>query len=209
MTSFAFLFPGQGSQSVGMLDAWGDHPAVRETLQEASDALGQDLAHLIHEGPKEALGLTTNTQPVMLVAGVAAWRVWCAEGGAAPAVVAAPAAPEPDPEPVVTIPGKPLLFSLTSTDTLHATLSWSEGETGGSPITGYDLTYAVSGDLVPETFLATLANVLTLDYDHPHNATPLYVVGIRAANRIGTSTEMATTTVAIPPPPPPAEPPTL
>jgi [acyl-carrier-protein] S-malonyltransferase len=88
MTSFAFVFPGQGSQSVGMLDAWGDHPAMRDTLQEASDALGEDLARLINQGPKEALALTTNTQPVMLVAGVAAWRVWCAEGGAVPAVVA-------------------------------------------------------------------------------------------------------------------------
>ncbi len=71
-----------------MLDAWGDHPAVRETLKEASDALGEDVAHLIHEGPKEALALTTNTQPVMLVAAVAAYRAWLAEGGAAPAVVA-------------------------------------------------------------------------------------------------------------------------
>jgi [acyl-carrier-protein] S-malonyltransferase len=71
-----------------MLDAWGDHPVVAETLREASDALGEDVAKLIHEGPKEALALTTNTQPVMLVAGVAAWRVWRAEGGALPAAVA-------------------------------------------------------------------------------------------------------------------------
>jgi [acyl-carrier-protein] S-malonyltransferase len=71
-----------------MLDAWGDHPAVAETLREASEALGEDVAKLIHEGPKEALALTTNTQPVMLVAGVAAWRVWQAEGGAMPAAVA-------------------------------------------------------------------------------------------------------------------------
>ena len=88
MTPFAFVFPGQGSQSVGMLDAWGDHPAVRDTLKEASDALGEDVGRLIHEGPKEALALTTNTQPVMLVAAVAAYRAWLAEGGAAPAVVA-------------------------------------------------------------------------------------------------------------------------
>lgn len=88
MSNFAFVFPGQGSQAVGMLDAWGDHPVVRETLQEASDALGEDVAQLIHAGPKEALALTTNTQPVMLVAGVAAWRVWRAEGGALPALVA-------------------------------------------------------------------------------------------------------------------------
>jgi [acyl-carrier-protein] S-malonyltransferase len=71
-----------------MLDAWGDHPAVRETLAEASQALGEDIAHLIHEGPKEALALTTNTQPVMLVAGIAAYRAWRAEGGALPSVVA-------------------------------------------------------------------------------------------------------------------------
>jgi len=88
MTSFAFVFPGQGSQAVGMLDAWGDHPAVRATLAEASEALGEDVGQLIHAGPKEALALTTNTQPVMLVAGVAAWRAWLAEGGARPAAVA-------------------------------------------------------------------------------------------------------------------------
>jgi [acyl-carrier-protein] S-malonyltransferase len=88
MKSFAFVFPGQGSQAVGMLDAWGDHPAVRETLREASDALDEDVSRLIHEGPKEALALTTNTQPVMLVAGIAAWRAWLAEGGAKPSIVA-------------------------------------------------------------------------------------------------------------------------
>lgn len=88
MKPFAFVFPGQGSQSVGMLDAWGDHAAVRETLKEASDALGEDIGRLIQEGPKEALALTTNTQPVMLVAGIAAYRAWRAEGGAEPAVVA-------------------------------------------------------------------------------------------------------------------------
>ena len=86
--TFAMVFPGQGSQSVGMLDAWGDHPVVAETLNEASEALGEDVAKLIHEGPKEALALTTNTQPVMLVAGVAAWRVWLADGGALPAALA-------------------------------------------------------------------------------------------------------------------------
>lgn len=88
MSAFAFVFPGQGSQSVGMLDAWGDHPVVAETLKEASDALGEDIGRLIKDGPKEALALTTNTQPVMLVAGVAAWRVWRADGGALPAAVA-------------------------------------------------------------------------------------------------------------------------
>jgi [acyl-carrier-protein] S-malonyltransferase len=71
-----------------MLDAWGDHPAVLETLKEASDALGEDLGALIHLGPKEALALTTNTQPVMLVSAIAAYRAWLAEGGAQPAVVA-------------------------------------------------------------------------------------------------------------------------
>ena len=88
MKTFAFVFPGQGSQSVGMLDGWADHPAVVQTLQEASDALGEDVGRLIQQGPKEQLALTTNTQPVMLVAGVAAWRVWRAEGGALPAAVA-------------------------------------------------------------------------------------------------------------------------
>lgn len=71
-----------------MLDAWGDHPTVVETLKEASEALGEDVARLIKEGPKEALALTTNTQPVMLVAGVAAFRAWLAEGGPLPALVA-------------------------------------------------------------------------------------------------------------------------
>ncbi|GIX52350.1 ACP S-malonyltransferase [Sphaerotilus sulfidivorans] len=88
MTAFAFVFPGQGSQSVGMLSAWGDHPAVRATLEEASAALGEDVARLIGEGPKEALDLTTNTQPVMLTAGIANYRAWLAEGGATPAIVA-------------------------------------------------------------------------------------------------------------------------
>jgi [acyl-carrier-protein] S-malonyltransferase len=85
---FAFIFPGQGSQSVGMLDAWGDHPVVAQTLAEASDAMGENLTLLIKEGPKEALALTTNTQPVMLVAAVAAYRVWLADTGAVPAAVA-------------------------------------------------------------------------------------------------------------------------
>jgi [acyl-carrier-protein] S-malonyltransferase len=88
LKSFAIVFPGQGSQSVGMLDAWGDHPVVAQTLAEASEALGEDVSRLIKEGPKEALALTTNTQPVMLVAGVAAYRAWMAETGAAPAAVA-------------------------------------------------------------------------------------------------------------------------
>ena len=88
MKPFAFVFPGQGSQSVGMLDAWGDHPVVQQALKEASDALHEDLGQLISQGPKEALALTTNTQPVMLVAAVAAYRVWMSETGVAPAAVA-------------------------------------------------------------------------------------------------------------------------
>ena len=88
MTPFAFVFPGQGSQAVGMLDAWGDHAAVRQTLAEASEALGEDIGRLIHAGPKEQLDLTTNTQPVMLTAGIACYRAWMAETGLAPSVVA-------------------------------------------------------------------------------------------------------------------------
>ena len=88
MTPFAFVFPGQGSQSVGMLDAWGDNAAVRQTLVEASDVLGEDVARLIREGPKEQLDLTTNTQPVMLTAAIACYRAWLTETGVEPAVVA-------------------------------------------------------------------------------------------------------------------------
>ncbi|ASM76224.1 [Acyl-carrier-protein] S-malonyltransferase malonyl CoA-ACP transacylase [Vitreoscilla filiformis] len=88
MTAFAFVFPGQGSQAVGMLDVWGDHPAVAATLAEASAALGEDIGALIKTGPKEQLDLTTNTQPVMLTAGIACYRAWLAEGGAVPAAVA-------------------------------------------------------------------------------------------------------------------------
>jgi [acyl-carrier-protein] S-malonyltransferase len=87
-SAFAFVFPGQGSQSVGMLDGWGDHPAVRDTLAEASSALDADLGRLIHAGPKEALELTTNTQPVMLAAAMACYRAWRAEGGAEPVALA-------------------------------------------------------------------------------------------------------------------------
>lgn len=88
MTAFAFVFPGQGSQSVGMLNVWGDHPVVRDALTEASDALGEDIGKLIADGPKESLDLTTNTQPVMLTAGVACWRAWLDETGLVPAAVA-------------------------------------------------------------------------------------------------------------------------
>jgi [acyl-carrier-protein] S-malonyltransferase len=88
MISFAFVFPGQGSQAVGMLDAWGAHAAVRQTLAEASEALGEDVGRLIHDGPAEQLSLTTNTQPVMLTAGVACYRAWLAETGMVPSVLA-------------------------------------------------------------------------------------------------------------------------
>lgn len=85
---FAFVFPGQGSQSVGMLNAFADHAIVRETVEEASDALGQNLGKLIAEGPAEELNLTTNTQPVMLTAAYAVYRAWQQAGGPAPAIVA-------------------------------------------------------------------------------------------------------------------------
>ena len=86
--SFAFVFPGQGSQSVGMMAAYGDAPVVRATFDEASAALGDDLWTMVAEGPAEALAQTVNTQPVMLTAGVATWRLWCEKGGRKPAVVA-------------------------------------------------------------------------------------------------------------------------
>jgi [acyl-carrier-protein] S-malonyltransferase len=86
--TFAFVFPGQGSQSVGMLNSIAERAEVRATLQEASEALGEDIAKLIAEGPAEALSLTTNTQPVMLAAGVAFFRAWLAAGGALPKVMA-------------------------------------------------------------------------------------------------------------------------
>ena len=88
MIKFAFVFPGQGSQAIGMLNAFADNAAVRETVAEASFALQFDLGALIAEGPKEALDLTTNTQPVMLTAAVAFYRAWIAAGGAVPAMVA-------------------------------------------------------------------------------------------------------------------------
>jgi [acyl-carrier-protein] S-malonyltransferase len=88
MTKFAFVFPGQGSQAVGMLNGFAGNEAVQRTLAEASDALNFDLGKLIAEGPKEDLDLTTNTQPVMLTAAVATYRAWLAAGGPAPALVA-------------------------------------------------------------------------------------------------------------------------
>lgn len=86
--TFAFVFPGQGSQSVGMLNTISERPEVRATLEEASEALGENVAKLIAEGPAEALSLTTNTQPVMLTAAIAFYRAWLAAGGAIPKVMA-------------------------------------------------------------------------------------------------------------------------
>jgi [acyl-carrier-protein] S-malonyltransferase len=84
----AFVFPGQGSQSVGMLNGFGDNAAVRAAMQEASAALNQDLSALIAAGPEEELGRTVNTQPLMLAANVASYRAWLAAGGAVPSVMA-------------------------------------------------------------------------------------------------------------------------
>lgn len=86
--SFAFVFPGQGSQSVGMMAAYGDSAVVRATFDEASSALGDDLWAMVAEGPAELLAQTVNTQPVMLTAGIAAWRLWQQKGGRKPAVLA-------------------------------------------------------------------------------------------------------------------------
>jgi [acyl-carrier-protein] S-malonyltransferase len=86
--SFAFVFPGQGSQSVGMMGAYGDAPVVRATFDEASNALGDDLWAMVADGPAEVLTQTVNTQPVMLTAAMAAWRLWLDKGGRKPAVLA-------------------------------------------------------------------------------------------------------------------------
>lgn len=86
--AFAFVFPGQGSQSVGMMAAYGDTTVVRATFDEASAALGDDLWQMVAEGPAEVLAQTVNTQPVMLAAGVAIWRLWLENGGRKPAVLA-------------------------------------------------------------------------------------------------------------------------
>jgi [acyl-carrier-protein] S-malonyltransferase len=88
MVRFAFVFPGQGSQAVGMLQGFADNPIVQDTVAEASEALQFDLGDLIANGPKELLDLTTNTQPVMLTAAIAYYRAWIAAGGAVPAFVA-------------------------------------------------------------------------------------------------------------------------
>ena len=88
-SKFAIVFPGQGSQSVGMLGALAEaFPIVVETFKEASDALGYDLWHLTCNGPAEELNQTAKTQPAMLAAGVAVWRVWQLQGGAAPKLMA-------------------------------------------------------------------------------------------------------------------------
>ncbi len=84
----ALVFPGQGSQALGMMLAYGDIPAIRSTFDEASTALGQDLWQLVSEGPAEALSQTVNTQPLMLTAGVAVYRAWLAKGGREPSMVA-------------------------------------------------------------------------------------------------------------------------
>lgn len=86
--SLGFVFPGQGSQAVGMLDALAHEPVVRETFEQAAAALDFDLWALVHAGPAERLNETANTQPAMLAAGVACWRLWQARGGARPAVMA-------------------------------------------------------------------------------------------------------------------------
>jgi [acyl-carrier-protein] S-malonyltransferase len=88
MSKFAFVFPGQGSQAVAMMDGFAGNPVVEQTIAEASDALQFDLGKLMAEGPKEELDLTTNTQPVMLTAAVAAYRAWIAAGGPVPSIVA-------------------------------------------------------------------------------------------------------------------------
>ncbi|MDP2109117.1 MAG: ACP S-malonyltransferase [Rhodocyclaceae bacterium] len=88
---FAFVFPGQGSQSLGMMSAYGDSPVIRATFDEASTALGRDLWQLVAEGPAEALSQTVNTQPLMLTAGIAVWRLWQEMGAAGAGGVPQPA----------------------------------------------------------------------------------------------------------------------
>lgn len=85
---FAFVFPGQGSQTVGMMDAWKDHEVSMQVLQRAGQALGEDLAGLIANGPAEQLNLTTNTQPVMLACSVAMFEAWRVAGGPQASIMA-------------------------------------------------------------------------------------------------------------------------
>lgn len=84
---FAFFFPGQGSQSIGMMQGFGDESVVKQTFSEASEILGQDFWHMATE-PNDLLNQTTNTQPLMLAAGVATWRLWQARGGQQPSIMA-------------------------------------------------------------------------------------------------------------------------
>src|SRR3954464_9206981 len=88
MKKLALVFPGQGSQSVGMMQPYAQVPVVRAVFAEASETLGEDLWKLVAEGPAEALNSTVNTQPVMLTAGYAVYRAWQEAGGPAPDVVA-------------------------------------------------------------------------------------------------------------------------
>ena len=88
MANFAFVFPGQGAQAIGMLNGFAGNPVVEQTIAEANEALGFDLGRLIADGPKEEQDLTTNTQPIMLTASVAVYRAWIAAGGPAPRLVA-------------------------------------------------------------------------------------------------------------------------
>lgn len=88
MSKTAFIFPGQGSQALGMLSDFADRPAVKQTFAEASGALDLDLWALCQDGPKEALNQTENTQPLLLTAGVALWRLWEQSGGPRPQFLA-------------------------------------------------------------------------------------------------------------------------
>jgi [acyl-carrier-protein] S-malonyltransferase len=88
MTKFAFVFPGQGSQSRGMMNGYADFAAVRDTFAEAADVLKQDLWQLVAEGEDAELNATVNTQPIMLTAGVAVYRAWQSQNGPAPAMMA-------------------------------------------------------------------------------------------------------------------------
>jgi [acyl-carrier-protein] S-malonyltransferase len=88
LMKFALVFPGQGSQSVGMLAAYGADAAISDTFSEASDALGQDLWAMVADGPSELLNQTVNTQPAMLAAGVAVYRLWQSQGGPEPVLMA-------------------------------------------------------------------------------------------------------------------------
>jgi [acyl-carrier-protein] S-malonyltransferase len=88
MTKFAFVFPGQGSQSRGMMNGYSDFPMARNTFAEASDILKQDLWQLVTEGSDADLNATVNTQPIMLTAGVAVWRAWQSQNGTTPTMMA-------------------------------------------------------------------------------------------------------------------------